>query len=397
MGVSLINRIKYSKWLYKAYYHCGNMAIACLKFFVKPQHDTIVFVSFGGRKYDDSPRCIYEQILSDSRFDQYRLVWAFIDPDKHTINRGEKIKIDTFKYYKTLLAARCWVTNSSVERGLSFKGKNVFYFNTWHGTPIKKMGSDIGGDSQSFASKGKDNVTDIMLAQGQYEADIFSRVFNIDISRFRIIGLPRNDELVPNRERHDQVRAKLCRSLNIPTDKKILLYAPTFREYLREDNNCIIAPPIDLKKWKSLLADKYVILFRAHYEITKALNIVEDNFTYDVSDYGNLNELMIASDLLISDYSSIFFDYSILDKPMLCFAYDYDEYSAKRGLYFDIRQELNCSHISNEDDLLEAILTLDENSAKAHCSKFKEHYISSYGHASELSTDLIYEAIKECY
>ena len=193
MSISLINRIKYSKLLYKLYYHCGNIAIAILKLFVNPQKDTIVFVSFGGRKYDDSPRCIYEYMLNDSRFDNYKFIWAFIDPDKHAIARGRKIKIDSFKYYKTLLSARCWITNSSVERGLSFKGKDVFYFNTWHGTPIKKMGSDIGDSSQAFASKGRESSIDIMLAQGQYEADIFSRVFNIDIDKFRIIGLPRND------------------------------------------------------------------------------------------------------------------------------------------------------------------------------------------------------------
>ena len=96
MSVSLINRIKYSKLLYKIYYHCGNFAIACLKLFIKPQNDLIVFVSFGGRKYDDSPRCIYEQMIDDHRFDRYKFVWAFIDPARHVIARGEKIKIDTF-------------------------------------------------------------------------------------------------------------------------------------------------------------------------------------------------------------------------------------------------------------------------------------------------------------
>lgn len=394
MSVSLINRIKYSKLLYKIYYHCGNFAIACLKLFIKPQNDLIVFVSFGGRKYDDSPRCIYEQMIDDHRFDQYKFVWAFIDPARHVIARGEKIKIDTFKYYKTILAARCWITNSSVERGLSFKGKNVFYFNTWHGTPIKKMGSDIDANSQAFSSKGKDTVTDIMLAQGQYEADIFSRVFNIDIDRFRIIGLPRNDELVPNNDVHKDIREKIFKTLHIPTDKKIILYAPTFREYLKEDNNCIIAPPIDLNKWKARLSDEYVVLFRAHYEITKALNIVEDSFTYNVSDYGNLNELMIASDVLISDYSSIFFDYSILNKPMFCFAYDYEEYSTKRGLYFDMRPELGSQHIATEDDLLDAITTMDEEVAKGYCQEFRDKYITAYGKASKLSADIIYNAIK---
>ena len=333
-------------------------------------------------------------MLNDSRFDNYKFIWAFIDPDKHAIARGRKIKIDSFKYYKTLLSARCWITNSSVERGLSFKGKDVFYFNTWHGTPIKKMGSDIGDSSQAFASKGRESSIDIMLAQGQYEADIFSRVFNIDIEKFRIIGLPRNDELLPSEQIHKATREKICRTLNISTNKKIILYAPTFREYLKENSNCIIAPPINLKKWQQLLSDDYVVLFRAHYEITKALNICENEFMHNVSDYGNLNELMIASDILISDYSSIFFDYSIMDKPMLCFAYDYDEYSTKRGLYFDMRQELGSSHIATEDDLLTALTSMDEAESKLYCQKFKDKYITAYGQAAKLSADIIYNAIK---
>lgn len=393
MSISLINRIKYSKLLYKIYFHCGNLGVALLKLFIKPKSDTIVFVSFGGRKYDDSPRCIYEYMLTDHRFDNFKLVWAFIDPDRHTIDRGEKIKIDSMKYYRTLLSACCWVTNSSVERGLSFKGKSAFYFNTWHGTPIKKMGSDIGYSSQAFASKGKDSTIDIMLAQGQYEADIFSRVFNINIDKFRIIGLPRNDELVPNEYNHQLIRERICEKLNIPINKKIILYAPTFREYLKEDSNCIIAPPIDLKKWQRKLSDNYVILFRAHYEITKALNIVESDFMHDVSDYGNLNELMIASDILISDYSSIFFDYSILDKPMLCFAYDYEEYATKRGLYFDMRPDLNSEHITNDDDLIAAIVNINYESAIEHTRNFKSKYITAYGNASKLSADIIFDNI----
>ena len=80
------------------------------------------------------------------------------------------------QYFRTALAARAWVTNSSVERGLHFKGKNTFYLNTWHGSPIKKMGSDIASDNQSFGTK-SENLIDIMNTQSYFEADIFSKCF----------------------------------------------------------------------------------------------------------------------------------------------------------------------------------------------------------------------------
>ena len=133
-----------------------------------------------------------------------------------------------------------------MERGLSFKGKKTFYLNTWHGTPIKKMGSDIDSSNKSFGTKGRSRV-DVMLAQGHYEAEIFSRVFNIPFENFRIIGLPRNDELVKN---NISKQMELKKQLNISLDKKVILYAPTFREFTKDSaHNCIFAPPIDLKRF----------------------------------------------------------------------------------------------------------------------------------------------------
>lgn len=388
MGVKLINRVKYNPIIYRIYYYIGNLLIRILSCFIKLDKKLIVFVSFGGRKYDDSPRCIYEKMIEDKRFYDYRLVWAYIEPNKHTEYKGEKVKIDTIRYFKILLKAGCWITNSSVERGLSFKRKHTLYINTWHGSAIKKMGSDLNKDNQSFVGLGQNN-TDIMLAQGQYDVDVFSRVFNLPREKFIITGLPRNDELVSynTTEKKNIIKKKL----GIYSEKKIILYAPTFREYLKDEkNNCIIKLPINLKKWREQLSKDYILLFRAHYEIINTLNIESDDFIINVSDYPNLNELMIVSDLLISDYSSIFFDYSIMCKPMLCFAYDYDEYSSKRGLYFDIRKELN-SHIENEDILIENIrqLPVEYEKHEDYAKKFRDKYVSGFGAATYKVLDLL--------
>ena len=102
------------------------------------------------------------------------MVWAFHQPEKY--DAPNKIKTDGLDYFKTALAARVWVTNSSVERGLNFTGKHTFYFNTWHGTPMKKMGTDIASDNQSFGAKGKTQIN-IMNTQSYFEADIFSKCF----------------------------------------------------------------------------------------------------------------------------------------------------------------------------------------------------------------------------
>lgn len=391
-ALELINKVKYSKLLYNLYFRVGGDMLGIAKLFVRPEDKLIVFVSFGGKKYDDSPRCIYEKIIEDHRFDDYRLVWAFIEPDNHSIPRGEKIKIDTPKYFITLLKARCWVTNSGVERGLSFTGKNTFYLNTWHGTAIKKMGNDINSQTASFKSKARSSHVDVMLAQGQYDVDLFSRVFNIPADRFRITGLPRNDELVICN--NQEVKASLKRKLGIPDNKKVILYAPTYREYSKDSGSNVVQRfPISFNKLKSALGDECVFLLRAHYEVLRVLDVKEDSFLRNVSSYPNLNELMLVSDVLVSDYSSIFFDYSILGRPMLCYAYDYQEYQDKRGLYFDVRDALK-SNINNEEALVEELskaLSNPESFIPLTVS-FRSKYVTEYGNASKASADIIYEA-----
>lgn len=392
-SLSLINRVKYSPFLYNVYFHIGSMGVRVMRFFMRKDRNLIVFSSFGGRKYDDSPKCIYEEMLRDHRFDNYLLVWAFMNPDAHDIPRGCKVKTDTLAYYKTLLKARVWITNSTMERGLSFKGNGIFYYNSWHGTPIKLMGGDISEDNQSFGTKEKKCPYDVFCAQSEYDADIFKRCFHVPNGAMKIIGLPRNDELINNAG--DDRTNIIKMQLGIPNDKRVILYAPTFREYSKDENlNCVIAPPIHLKLWKERLGQEYVLLFRAHYEVVKVMNVASDEFVKDVSAYPSLNDLMIVSDILISDYSSIFFDYSVMAKPMLCFAYDYEEYQSKRGLYFDIREELDCQDIDTEDKVINEIAMMNVERRKSITCSFRSKYVKSYGSATKQSLDLIYEGIR---
>lgn len=389
MNREIINKVKYSHFLYNCYYYIGSLAVRLLGCFVKQSKRTIVFSSFGGRKYDDSPRCIYEAMLKDKRFNGCRFVWALGNPEQFNIEGAELVKCDTLSYYKVLMSAAVWVTNSSMERGLSFKPKSIFNLNTWHGTAIKLMGSDISKENTSFGAKGKRNHNDIMLAQGHYDVDIFSRVFGVPRENFRITGLPRNDELLCKNT--EENRKRIRKNLGISEDKKVILYAPTFREYDKdENNNCKLSIPIDLKKWQSKLGHDYVLLMRAHYEVIKQMNFEENDFVKNVSLYPNLNELMIVSDILVSDYSSIFFDYSIQDKPMLCFAYDYEKYAANRGMYFDIRQKLGGNSV-DEDELIASIKNIDWQRTVEITKKFRSEFIEEAGNASNKVVEIIWK------
>lgn len=388
MKKGIVNLLKYNKTVYKVYYYAMNICLAALGKIVRTDNKLILFNSYAGRKYDDSPKAIFEEMREDVRFKGYRFVWAFHEPDRFVVEGAEKIKTDSFLYFKTALSARVWVTNSSVERGLRFKKKNTFYLNTWHGTPIKKMGSDIATDNQSFGSKGK-NRTDVMNTQSYFEADVYSQCFGIPRNHFLEVGLPRNDALVKySVEEREEIRRKL----GLPADKMVILYCPTFREYEKDENlGVVLAPPMNLNIWKRELADKYILLFRAHYEVSRIMEIQENNFVRNMTDYPILNDLMIASDILISDYSSIFFDYSIMDKCMLHFTYDFSKYEEKRGMYFDIRVYI--SGADNEKDLIDILKKMTFEDEVERTKLFREQYMNFYGDATRQTVNCIADHI----
>ena len=380
----IINLLKYNKTIYVIYYCVMSFCLNLLKLFVKTDEKLILFNSFAGRKYDDSPRAIFEMMKQDARFKEYKFVWAFHEPDKYVVEGAKKIKTDGFTYFKTALAARIWVTNSSVERGLSFRGKNTLYFNTWHGTPMKKMGSDVELSNQSFRGKGQ-NKFDVMMSQGHFETEVFSRSFNLPKEKFLEEGLPRNDVLANYK---DKKRAEIRNKIKVKPNQIVILYAPTFREYDKDENlGVVMTPPMDLIKWERELGDKYVLLMRAHYEVSKVMQIKENEFVRNMTDYPDLNDLYIAADILISDYSSVFFDYAITGKPMLHFCYDYDKYSTKRGMYFDIREKVSGG--AAEDQVIELIKSIDMAKESKKTAAFRDEYVNFYGSAAEAAVDYI--------
>ena len=362
----------------------AGLFLKVLKLFCKPDDRLILFNSFGGKKYDDSPKAIYEKMLRDKRFAGYRLVWAFDHPGSFPEVKN-KIKNDGLKYFITALKARCWVSNSSIQRGIDFKGKNTFSLNTWHGTPLKKMGADISGNYDNRII----NNCDVILAQGDFEINIFSKAWNIPKNRFALTGYPRNDALCFVDE---EKRAAVRNKLGIPADKKAILYAPTFRDYnLNELRQVMMRFPLDCPYWEVNLEDDWVFILRAHYEVSKQVHLPENSFWVDHSGYESLDDLMIASDILITDYSSIMFDYSLLGKPILGFVYDYDEYAEKRGMYFDVRDEITCFY--EDHALVDYLACIDYEKEKMKSTAFCDKYIGEKGHAAEKAADIIYKAI----
>lgn len=394
MRIKIIRFLKSHPKCVTFFWNLARLGLLIWGFFVPLQKKTMIFCSFGGRKFDDSPKAIYDEICRRSEFDDWKLIWAFVEPDSFSIPRGEKIKIDTIAFFRALLYSRVWISNSGMDRGIELHRKKNIIVETWHGAPLKKIGGEenqnsLGGGST--ISKGKKDFSTIRCAQSEYDREIFSRVFNAEKESILLCDLPRNDALT--KYTHKDIKI-IKDNLGIPCNKKTILYTPTYREYLVDENNDnYIAPPIDLHKWQREIGDTYVLLIRAHYAVSAKLNIINNGFVFDVSTYPCLNDLYAISDIMISDYSSTYFDYSILKRPMLCFAYDLKEYEEKRGLYLKLEGNLPCRIDKTEDELLETIKELDYEKASKAAEWFHLKYSPFAGEASRKVVDMIIQKL----
>lgn len=382
--------VKQNKVVYSLYYHLGSLFLRFIGLFVKTDPDLILFISYGGQKYDDSPRVVYEYLLKHPVSSKHKYVWAFVDPDRFP-QVEQKVKVDTLSYYITAMHAGYWITNSSASRGLNFRKKQTKNYLFQHGMAgIKKIGIDVEQFDKAFRI-GFHETFDAIFIEGKKELDILPRAWRMDSSLFHMTGLPRNDDLATVTE--DEIKSIKDR-LGIPQSKKVILYAPTFREFSRaEDGRNTLGIPFDFSKWEAALGQEYVLLVTAHYEVAKLLDeLPKNDFVINAFQYPVLNDLIKVSDILVSDYSSIVFDYSIMERPIFSYGYDYDTYSAERGLYTDLEQLFSHGVLRTENEVLKAIQEINyEQECEYTRSHIKHEYIAAYGDAAEKAIQIIFK------
>lgn len=353
---------------------------ACIRFigiFIKTDDKLVLLSSYGGKQYSDSPQVLFEAMQKDERFDGFRYVWAFEKPKDFCLEHAEKVKIDTLAYFICALKAKIWITNVNIERGLNFKKKKTVYLNTWHGTGPKKSGNAVEGRNDYDFSR-----VDIFCCDGQYLHDIFVKYFKARESSMLWCGRPREDELLVYTEKD---RKRIREKLHIPEAKKVILYMPTWREYESQE--------LDTDYWEKMLGEDYLVLVRAHHFTSKTMISERSSLWMNVTDYPSVNELYCAADILVSDYSSSFWDYALLGKPMFCYAYDYEKYCKSTGLLLDMKTEFPNGILETEKELIQKIKGIkyqDEcNKTKAFCEKYLSHPVN----AAECCINRIYELI----
>lgn len=327
----------------------------------------VIFESFLGKQYSCNPRAIYEYLQKNHP--EYKMYWSV---DKRYTATFEEAGIPYLKRFSIgwllkMTRARYWVTNSRMPLWIP-KPKHTVYLQTWHGTPLKKLASDMkevhmpGTTTASYKENfhAESSKWDYLISPNAYSSEIFARAFNVEPSKILETGYPRNDLLYNGNNRH--TIDSLKRKLGIPLEKKVILYAPTWRDdefYSKGKYKFEIK--LDLDQMRQEIGEDYVILLRLHYLISENLDLsTYQGFAYDLSSYEDISHLYLISDLLITDYSSAFFDYANLQRPMLFYVYDIEKYRDKlRGFYFDFEKTAPGPLVRSSDAVIASIKAVE--------------------------------------
>ncbi len=351
------------------------------------KENVILFETFMAKNYSDSPKYIYEYIAQNHP--EYECVWAINDGAK--IPYGAKtVKRFSFQYAYYLAVSKYLVFNVRPPLWYRKREEQVF-LETWHGTPLKRLVFDqeeVTSASpkykQQFYRQRKD--WDFLVSANPFSTKTFRSCFLYEGEMLEY-GYPRNDILYwPNK---DEIAQQLKEKLGIPKDKKTILYAPTWRDdqhYGSGQYKFELA--LDLKLMKERLQDDYVVLLRTHHYISDHIDVSGlGDFVINLSSYDDISEIYLISDICITDYSSVFFDYANLKRPILFYTYDFDKYKNQlRGFYIDMNTEVPGPLLYTSEQVVQAIEDIDEIT-----EEYKERYDQFYdrfccyddGHASE--------------
>lgn len=323
----------------------------------------IMFESFLGKNMSDSPKYIYKY-LSKNYPGKYKFIWVFNELRNDLPNDIIQVKRFSIQHLYYLSICKFWVSNMRQPKWY-IKKENQIFLETWHGVPLKKLVFDM--DEVHSANKNykqdfycQSRAWDYLISANKYSTEIFKSAFLFDKPILEL-GYPRNDLL--HAENKDELSKNLKEKLGIPTDKKIVLYAPTWRDdEFYKPGQYKFKLKLDLERLRKELGNEYFFVLRTHYFIADHLDVegVED-FVYNASKYDDITELYLLSDILITDYSSVFFDYANLKRPMMFFTYDLDKYrDTLRGFYLDMETECPGPMVMNNDELIEQLKNYDK-------------------------------------
>ncbi len=269
----------------------------------------------------------------------------------------------SFKSFKLLAGSRFIFLNDNFFplAFMQFSPKNIVV-QLWHAPgAFKKFGGSVDFKSRKILEKASKN-TDYLIVSSSNIQDYYSEAFQIPKTKIKPLGLPRADYYFENHD-IDDLKSKFFEKYDLSGDKKIVLYAPTFRDEEKYNN---VFDYLDLEKFNQSLGDEYILALRLHPKIKKFYSgeISSKGKYIDCSDYSSEQELLLISDILITDYSSIMIEFALLNKPIIFFTYDFESYmTEERGFYFDFKSTVPGPVVYDSNQLIDVIKSnsFDEN------------------------------------
>ena len=314
-----------------------------------------LFESFQGRNVGDNPLDVYLELRA--RKPDLKIYWAVADGIDAPA--GALPVIWGSPEWLRLLATAKYLVNNANFPWFFRKAPGQVYLQTWHGTPLKRLGRDVPGVSLTVgyqATMEREAKTwDFLVAPNQFFADVFPKSFAYE-GKTILTGYPRNDRL----SNTDAAARQSIREKFGVTDPatQLVMYAPTWRDYKRTAGGNWDA--VSYLDPKLQLPQGFRLMFRGHHNTIDAHSAKIAGSAIDVTEYPDVTDLYIAADVLITDYSSTMFDFSVTGKPILFLAPDIDRYRTERGFYLDYEQEVPGPILETDQDVVDALAKLPE-------------------------------------
>lgn len=342
----------------------------------------VLYQSRDGKSMTDSPYAVFLNLLQNKKYSNLLHVWVADSNIKlkewsHSYSQFKNVKfvLKESEEYLEYLTKSKYILNNSTFPAYFTKKSSQIYINTWHGTPLKFMGLDVEDNLLGSQNIIKNFLSsDIIVSPNKHTTNVFNRAFRLDglhNGELLEIGYPRID-LTLNSDKNEVLNRLRQNGVSVG-DRKILLLAPTWRG---QDVN---KPEDSIEEIYHMVMElrnstNYQVLIKVHPFAYKIALKYKKLLPFLIPDTFDTNELLSAVDLLVTDYSSIFFDYLVTDNPIIFYSDDYEEYENERGFYVE-PEELPGPSAYDLNSLLAYVLNIDE---------IKEKYISKYENFKEM-------------
>ncbi|MGC9377774.1 bifunctional glycosyltransferase/CDP-glycerol:glycerophosphate glycerophosphotransferase [Streptomyces sp. MH13] len=350
---------KLRKRLLKAYYRAQRM--------LPVQKDVAVFAAYWNGSYACNPAAVHEKMRELAP--GMKAVWVLKDGATSQPPKGTPtVHPGSFGFWKAMARGKYFVNNVNFPQSVVKRPSQV-YLQTHHGSPLKRMGVDLA--EYPVGRRGM-NLTRLMDRVDRWDYSLTSNSFSTAAwdraypSYYEPLeyGYPRNDQLV-NASAADVAAAR--RKLGVAEGTKVILYTPTHRDYHDAPKQML-----DLERFALTVGSEFTVMVRAHYFYNQSLLASGTSGSarlVDVSTYPSVEELYLAADCLLTDYSSVMFDYANLDRPIVIYANDWEVYRVTRGTYFDITVDSPGLTVQNEAELLDIFTSGRWNSAESDAAR----------------------------